>query len=366
MSAEVVSVASAPEKPVKKRYEWIDNARVVAAFFIMYRHWPLKLDFQGPVSAHQFEDAVAAATYDGRVPFFLILAGYFLSRNITWKKAWDRFIWLLIPFYLWNAIYYCYEQQDVLAFLHVNPLKLLGVYNIFIPQLVIAECGARTPLIVPSWFLRDILFLTLLTPILVKFKKLLFWVLLLMLVCPGLEQIEHSINMLSPETCFFYCLGILLVRFRIDDIYPLLPVKRFPVLIIAFLLGCIANAVFTRVNGSSVHTPFIAMLFGALMFAFSGVLIEKCLPRVSRYIAPWGPASFLVFMLHWPIFDIVANLLPHEVLQSYWAVLIPVPIYFFIIYLFLGMKKYTPFLMPYLGHMKVQKKKPTPAAPTAS
>lgn len=43
-------------------------------------------------------DFIHSTTYWGRVPYFLILAGYFLGRKITWGKALDRALWLMIPF----------------------------------------------------------------------------------------------------------------------------------------------------------------------------------------------------------------------------------------------------------------------------
>ena len=54
----------------------------------MYVH--LSSPFLQAVSLHLF--------YLGRVPFFLVLAGYFLGRNITWNKAFNRAFWLFIPF----------------------------------------------------------------------------------------------------------------------------------------------------------------------------------------------------------------------------------------------------------------------------
>lgn len=61
----------------------------------MYVH--LSSPFLQAVSLHLF--------YLGRVPFFLVLAGYFLGRNITWNKAFNRAFWLFIPFMFWNVLY---------------------------------------------------------------------------------------------------------------------------------------------------------------------------------------------------------------------------------------------------------------------
>lgn len=82
-------------EPPKKRVVWIDVSRVLAALLIMYVH--LSSPLLKTTGIHLF--------YNGRVPFFLVLAGYFLARNITWHKVFDRTLWLFIPYMIWNGLY---------------------------------------------------------------------------------------------------------------------------------------------------------------------------------------------------------------------------------------------------------------------
>ncbi len=98
------------------------------------------------------------------------------------------------------------------------------------------------------------------------------------------------------------------------------------------------------------------MLVGALMIAFTGVIIEKCRPNFSKRLAPLGPACFLVFTLHKPSFRVMRHFLPDSILQSHGMLLLPIPAFVAICAFFLLMKRYTPCLMPYLGHMKLPKK----------
>ena len=100
------------------------------------------------------------STLFGNVPFFLVLTGYFLGRNITWGKAWRRFVWLLIPFILLNLAMYG-------AGLATGTLPPKGICSIFGlghlctlsgPAL---DSAATVPVIVPSWFLRDVMLLSL-------------------------------------------------------------------------------------------------------------------------------------------------------------------------------------------------------------
>lgn len=337
----------------KKRYEWIDNARIVAALLIVYVHLG-DLFLQPIVHNHVADHLVHFIVYEGRVPFFLILAGYFLGRKITWHKAIDRAIWLLVPYVLWNVFYYCYFTVDHHQAFHLSGLwQALGLYSIL--GLNFPGLPHEGPIIWPSWFLRDIVILSLITPLIVRFRKAVIFCLIVCLTC-DFFTIPHMGGLLkAANTCFFYFLGTCLCDFRIDDAYRILN-KRFTPYVVMGLLLAIFLSLFQTLRG---HTPFNATLlgglFGALMIAQSGILIETHLPKLSKKLAPCGPACFLVFMLHVPILYILTKILPCWYIES-WAIwLLPFPVAAFIIAMFLFMKKFTPWLMPYLGHMKIPK-----------
>lgn len=357
----------------KKRYEWIDNARIVAAFLIMMRHLPC-IEAPGDFPLVSFvKTLLQDLVYNGRVPFFLILAGYFLSRNVTWKKAWDRFIWLLIPFVIWNAIYAygaCHHaitvQSVCVDLLGINNIGDEWAFSIFGPDVTGRPC------ITPSWFLRDVMILSLLTPLIVRISKWIPCVLVIMtsiMFCNTMRP--NPMALFSPGTIYFYLLGVFLVRFRLDDAYRILNRGFLPYFVAGLLAPCmfVAGMYIFGVHGiqitiansaryvllSKLFAGFVGMTFGALIIAYCGILIEKLTPRLSKILAPLGPACFLVFMLHSPIFHLLRRLFP-SMFEGWTALLIPIPVFIFICAFFLAMKHYTPCLMPYLGHMKVPKK----------
>ena len=173
----------------------------------MYVH--LSSPFLQAVSLHLF--------YLGRVPFFLVLAGYFLGRNITWNKAFNRAFWLFIPFMFWNVLYvFLVLPHDGASFRLEN---LIGIRDVFLPgmNLFSADDSHAVPPIGPSWFLRDIIILTLLTPLLVRVKILLFPAVLLFF-CFFNTAPDHM-ETISIGTCAFYLLGVALSSRRIDDIH---------------------------------------------------------------------------------------------------------------------------------------------------
>lgn len=358
---------------VKKRYEWIDNARVVAAFLILFNHLMSMTQFGGTYGSEYVRMLVLGVPYYGRVPFFLVLAGYFLSRNITWSKAFDRFLWLLIPFAAWNCIYAfgCLGKPFTPE---IFCTYVMGINKVFIFDIpFFSDISQCEPAIGPSWFLRDIMFLSLLTPIIVRFTKWIPMMLLFMVSIVLLNSAPHPSYFLSPQTVFFYLVGVWLVRFKIDDAYRIFNpgFTKYFVWGIVFSTCCItylcsrplpdvtylAKVPLYVIMLHGFFCTLPGMLFGTLLIGYSGVLIERYLPRFSKALVPCGPACFLVFMLHWPILTFMKAWVPAEIWNSWWILCLPIPLFAVICMFFLGMKKYTPFLMPYLGHMKMPKKK---------
>lgn len=359
---------ASPPTP-KKRYEWIDNARIVAALLIIYVHIPSSFQHEAIANSITAINIIEGSTIFGRVPFFLILAGYFLGRKITWHKAIDRAFWLFIPFFLWNVIFWVMDNYQTLSspswhlidYVHAIP-RFLGVNCLFSEHIPLLNNPASGwPTVDPTWFLRDIILLSLLTPIFVRFKGLIMAVLLVVASFANFNLPLQSWVTLAPYSVFYYLLGVCLCNFKIDDAYYIFNKRFTPVFVISLaiittvciVLGC---------NGVKMYkTTIIGPLFGAMLIAYSGVLVEKHLPKLSKRLAPCGPACFLVFVLHRPFLDTLSTILPGWITNTELIWLLPIPVCAAIIALFLLMKRYTPCLMPYLGHMKMPKKQPIPA-----
>lgn len=61
-------------------------------------------------------------------------------------------------------------------------------------------------------------------------------------------------------------------------------------------------------------------------------------------------------MIHMPFLLTVRNWIPLRIQESWLVWLEPIPTCALIICIFLLMKRWTPWLMPYLGHMKLPRK----------
>lgn len=303
----------------------------------MYVH--LSSPFLQAVSLHLF--------YLGRVPFFLVLAGYFLGRNITWNKAFNRALWLFIPFMFWNVLYVLLVlPHDGAPFRLEN---LVGIRDVFLPgiNLFPADDSHAVPPIGPSWFLRDIIILTLLTPLLVRVKILLFPAVLLFFCFFNVAP-DHM-ETISIGTCAFYLLGVALSSRRIDDIHLVMN-KKFGIFFwVSIFMPVVLIALYSVDLIPLWKETAIGMLLGVMMIMYAGIWMEKHLPALSAKIALLAPACFLTFMLHWPIYDFLP---PVMKIQPVLAVFTPLLVFAAIVLFYFALKRFAPFLLPYLAHVK--------------
>lgn len=341
----------------KKRYEWIDNARLLAALFIICMHMCQAFPDNPAATCDTAKYLAYGSTLYGQVPYFFVLAGYFLGRRITWHKAFDRALWLFVPFLLWNVIVYAIQNPQNLSWETVRHLpQLLGIGCIFDKKMHMFGLPMSVPVINVTWFLRDIIVLSLLTPILVRFKLVVLALLLVVVSYVNLSFQPDATVLMTPYACFYYMLGICLSNCKISDACRIFN-KKLTVVFVITLAAVVANCLWHGLKAHPMGNPtLVGGLFGAMLIAYCGVLLERHLPRFSKCLAPCGPACFLVFVLHLPVLQLAARYLPECITGTWAAWLLPIPTCAVIIFVFLMMKRFTPWLMPYLGHMKVAKK----------
>lgn len=350
-----------------ERYEWIDNARVIAALLIMYVHLPNYLTLPAPINHSCLVSVASNLAFSGRIPFFLILAGYFLARNISWKKAWNRFLWLFIPYALWNLIasgiydWVGFERLHEMGAMSPGKFSWLGIGSIFSSQLGLWGRVEQYPIIGPSWFLRDIMLLTLLTPFFVRIRRFIPAIFVLCATIGALNLQPESAITISLGSCLFYGLGVWFSQWHADGAYRVLRPSWTPMLVVGILLGIGIGFKNSLLSGTTWflrpwNVTFVGVLFGVWMIAQSGFLIEHYLPKLSKRLAPLAPACFMVFMLHMLLYDLLIPLLPDSWRASYWGLLIPFPIFALISAFFLAIKHWAPCLLPYLAHMRLPAK----------
>ena len=222
------------------------------------------------------------------VPMFFIISGYLFFANIkTWsaqiykEKLLRRAKTLLLPYLLWNLL--------MAAKLHMFSWSMFWVYwkpsGVQIDWLgneQLMTAPANTPL----WFLRDLIVISLCTPLIYyAIKKLGSW-LLVVLAIFYLSGVCAFIPGLSAYALFFFTFGSFLA-IRQQDLIATMKRVEIP----AYLLSTVLAVTMML----TYHQP----IFSALMLCFrlTGAVAVFCLIRCSLILlhniySPTNTAAF--------------------------------------------------------------------------
>lgn len=188
---------------------------------------------------------------------------------------------------LWNVLYlFLLSRHGGSSF---QLADLAGIRDVFLPGMDIFSFGSEphdVPPIGPSWFLRDIIILTLLTPLLARIKILLLPALLLFFSFCNMAP--DPLVTLSVGSCAFYLLGVVLSSRRIDDIHLVLN-KKFGIVFCASILVSSAMVLLHSAGILSLWTETVAgMLLGVMLVMYAGIWDGKAPARRGRQNSPAG------------------------------------------------------------------------------
>lgn len=216
------------------------------------------------------------------VPLYFFISGYLYFINIrtfsfgTYKtKTLSRIKSMLIPYILWTLIAYIYLSAKGLASFRI------GIFWSF------NSWGA--PLVEPFWFLRDLMAVSLLSPIvfyLIKWTKGL--VILLVCVCYIFDY-WFNIPGFSIQSIFFFSLGAI-CSFKHSAFYRLSMNKGLLFLLVSFTLTIVFVIFHNPIFG---HIYCISAII-ALFYIFL-TLIEKYKIKSNAFLIS---SSFYIYAIH--------------------------------------------------------------------
>lgn len=162
------------------------------------------------------------------IPTFFLISGYFLIKgansytlSLYIKKLYSRFKTLFIPYILWNifplllpillcivtSVFKCnYERVIEL----INGMVDNGAFN---PFNVFWDKGQSYPANFPMWYIRDLIVIICISPLLFYLIKYLRFISLFILVIPLYFKLTFS------NAIFFVSLGMYLSMIKVDYIY---------------------------------------------------------------------------------------------------------------------------------------------------
>lgn len=213
------------------------------------------------------------------MPTFFVMSGYLffantdtLSRNIYKQKIGRRVKTLLIPYIIWNLLMAVKLKTFNLS-IFVNPANM------------------------PLWFLRDLMIVSLLTPIIyIGVKKLNYWIFLLLLpiYLTGIWAIQPGPN---PYAICFFTLGAYLSIKKINLIISCLKLEK----VAYFLTVLLASAMI--LTYSSIAYSWLVLCFRVISVATVFCLAYRILSRTSKRIPQTAcDASYFIYLAHYVFF----------------------------------------------------------------
>ena len=236
------------------------------------------------------------------VPGFFFISGFlfFLSKKTYKQKIKARIHTLLIPYILWNlimlALYgaayaFGYPQningKSMVDYSIIDYLRLFWDRSSY-------DNGNFVPLLCPLWYIRNLLIMSLLSPLfyyIIRYARELF------LIAITFWWITTYHNAFIPQTILFFSLG---AYFSIFDINPLIFVLENKVIVLFLFAFFAVGDIFSH---TVIGTPVNLQLHRISLILNIPVLLllaDWCVRH--KYKSKLLPNSaFIVFCVHYPI-----------------------------------------------------------------
>ncbi len=310
------------------------------------------------------------------VPAFYFISGFLFYKGLekwSWNKYFEKIIKriksLFIPFLIWNTIYIAilslsrfrhYGMDGVLSFWSENGyLHMYWDSNIWNSDRVNLLGGAdyaSSPIHFPLWFLRDLMVVTVSSPIIVLLFRKFHCLGLLLLTVFYISGVFIPVNGFSAMAFLFFGAGIYFNMERID-ITSMRKYVTYLLIGVSILLWVVV----TLLNGHETIYGNVIYPFFVISGSFSVFIIASLFVKNNIFISPYmAKTSFFIYLSHTILIVefcqlIVANITANEgpvvLILSYIAV--PILVVFVCISIYYLLNKIAPKLLSVLiGYRK--------------
>ena len=236
------------------------------------------------------------------VPVYFFISGLllFYSQKSYKQKLRSRINTLLVPYLFFNAIILCSYFCLMIA---GEPIMILGKdlvdYSIIDYIRLFWDRGSwsygnGSPLLCPLWYIRNLIILVLLSPIIyyfIKYTKLLFPLVV------GLAWINAPHSAYTYQSLTMFSLGAF---FPISGINPIDVFNRYK----PFFIGSFVILAALDIIHPFIHIPLAFPIHRLSLIANTFFLICFCgklLHRYNIYSSLLSKSAFFVFCIHYPL-----------------------------------------------------------------
>lgn len=242
------------------------------------------------------------------VPTFFIFSGYlFFGKSETFTKhdyiakLKSRSKSLLLPFIFWNLVFILmlYLKQ---IFVGIGEHKLVVDYTLKDWILVfVNHSSSGLPINTPLWFVRDLIVMVLISPIIYHIVKSTKWFSVLLLGLLWMAFYDGIKPYLNLSSIFFFSLGAYFSIHRKDIVSALEKVKNYNY-VASFILLIFEMLYFNFQDTWGLHLFFSQFMYNACVFS----LIISCLNisltilrrkgcRLNNYLCD---SNFFIYVFH--------------------------------------------------------------------
>lgn len=297
-------VPSLYDQRLSKAITWL---RFPLIFFIILLHSYSVVRLEGP-HENYFKTIYPLALWLGEsgVPGFFFISGFlfFSSKKSYLEKLRTRFHSLFVPYILWNLLLLsvCISASFIGLSVEIND-KSLSDYSIIDYIRLFWDRGSYdngnfVPLLCPLWYIRNLLIMSVLSPL---FYYIIRYLRESFLIITVMWWMSIHDNAFIPQTILFFSLG---AYFPIFNINPLKMVtERKPLFISLFFIFLLADwgshmILYTPIN---LQLHRMALLFNIPILLLIG---DWCMQR-GFYNRRLSDTSFIVFCVHYPIVVVI-------------------------------------------------------------
>ncbi len=337
----------------KNRIVAVDIVRLIAAFAVMFEH--LQWVGGGTISKYIAGFPIILCELS---PLFFVLAGYFVCRNITWKKAFNNSWWCFAPFLLWNTITFLIRSTTGNLPEGYTFLDSLGMKSIFIENWSFLG-NYPAPADGPLWFMRDLIFLFLLSPLMARSSVIIFPLCVLASLVPDLAPFFANTtycSVISPRSIAFFSAGCLLQTFSREQQQKALTFYS-PAFIVSYLaIMCIDFKFFKMLTG--YHPLYLSKSLVAIwVFYQIARWTEVRIPQATTFALKYAPITFLTFAAHYILFRAFSKAIlcfQPELVNSDIILLTPFAVFGIMTGCFFALKRWCPILLHLVAHYKLR------------